>query len=255
MLAPVSIDISDFINTWNLTTEETELFVFNVLDEIGTRFSEGLHNVAGKDLKQSKKEYQKGIYIEKPDDSTLIVGLSGWLPNAIERGVTPFDMKEGFQKSSKKIRKKDGKGWYLTIPFRVGTPGIEAESSIFSSIMPSEVYKVALNNLKAKGDSLKLSQLPSEFQIKGTRKEVTNIITNQFYESYQHKSAQYEGLQKSTMESHGQYVTFRRVSDLSDPNAWIHSGITAHDLMGKTLQNFPFENIISNVKEKFLSNR
>ena len=47
-------------------------------------------------------------------------------------------------------------------------------------------------------------------------------------------------------------MTFRRVSDNSDPNSWIHSGIVAHDLLQKTLSSFNVEDIVSRVKEDFI---
>ncbi|MFA5634227.1 MAG: hypothetical protein WC973_03695 [Candidatus Dojkabacteria bacterium] len=255
-MLPVSIDISDFVQTWSLSIQETELFVNNVLDEVGQRFYEHWYNEAGNSLKQTKREYQRGLYVEKPSPDSIIVGLVGWLPNAIEQGLQPYDMKEGFAKSSKRklIFRKNGVGWYLTIPFRHGTPGIVAESGIFSGIMPKQVYNVARKVLR-NGSSLMDSQLPAEFQIKGIRPEVVNTITNQVFKAYQHKSSIYQGMVKSNKEHHGQYVTFRRVSDQSDPDSWVHSGFTAYNLMGKSLDNFPIDRIISNIKEEFIRNR
>lgn len=258
MIPPVSIDISDFVSTWQLTIAETELFVYNVLDEVGGRFAEAWKKKAGEELKQTRQEYQRAIYIEKPTDDSIVIGLSGWMPNAVEKGLEPFDMKEGFSRSWKRkpaYRKNGSTGWYMTIPFRHGTPGIVGESAIFSSVMPSGVYKIAKTTLQAQDSSLKVTDLPAEFQIKGIRKEVINNISKQIFPEYQHKNSIYEGMQKSSMEGHSQYVTFRRVSDKSDPNSWIHSGIVAHNLMGKTLDSFPIERIISQVKEDFLKNR
>ena len=257
-MLPVSIDISDFVSTWSLTMQETELFVYNVLDELGKRYYDALFTKAGQELKQTKSEYQKGIYIENPTEDSIVIGLAGWLPNAIEQGIQPFDMKDGFSKSSKRkpaYRKNASTGWYITIPFRHGTPGIVAESGIFSNVMPKTVYEVAKKQLKTENDSLKVSDLPAEFQIKGIRKEVVNNITKQIFPEYTHKSSIYEGMKRSSMEHHGQYVTFRRVSDQSDPNSWIHSGIVAHNLMTKALDTFPIDRIISQIKEDFLKNR
>ncbi len=253
----VSIDISDFVSTWSLTTQETELFVHSVLDEVGQRFYEYWYQEAGENLRQTKQEYQRGLYVEKPSEDSIIVGLIGWLPNAIEQGLQPFDMKEGFAQSDKKkpsYRKNGKTGWYLTIPFRHGTPGIVAESGIFSDVMPAEVYKVAKNVIK-QGRPLMDTDLPIEFQVKGIRPEVVNNITNQVFQEYQHKSSIYQGMTRSEKKYHGQYMTFRRVSDMSDPNSWIHKGFTSYNLMGKTLDKFPIDTIISNLKEDFLSNR
>lgn len=254
-MIPIKIDLSDFMQQWQFSAAETDLFIYNVLDEIGTRFADQWRNNAGNELKQTKQEYQRAIYIEKPSADSIVVGLSGWLPNAIEKGLQPFDMKkEGFANSSKRKFKNDG-GWYLTIPFRIGTPDIVGESSIFATIMPNQVYQVVKQELVTKGNSLSVTKLPTEFQIKGIRPEVINTITNQTFSSYEHKSSIFEGMQNVGSKSHSQYMTFRRVSNLSDPNSWIHSGIVAHNLMNKTLSNFPIDQIVSNVKEDFLQNR
>lgn len=158
-MLPVSIDISDFVKTWSLNIQETELFVYSVLNELGVRYYDALVVKAGSELKQTKSEYQKSIYIENPTENSISIGLAGWLPNAIEQGIQPFDMKDGFSKSDKRkpAYRKDGKtGWYITIPFRHGTPGIVAESGIFSTVMPNSVYKVAKQKLTTENDYLKV---------------------------------------------------------------------------------------------------
>ena len=252
MVVPIKIDFSDFVQEWNLQANEAQLFASAVLDEIAVRFADQWKAKAGQLLKQTKQEYQRGIYIEKPDENSVIVGLAGWLPNAIERGLEAFDMKEGFQGSSKRKMKKGG-GWFLTIPLRHGTPGIVGESEMFSTIMPAEVHKVALQQLRGEKKSIHLIDLPPEFQVKKARELVAN--SQQVFQKYEHKSAIYEGLTRSQKAGHSHYMTFRRVSDLSDPNAWIHSGIKAYDLLGKTLGEFPIADIISDMKEDFLQNR
>lgn len=251
-MLPVKIDISDFVRQWNLTAEESDMFVYNVLDEIGIRFADQWRNLAGQELKQTKSQYQRAIYIEKPDSTSLIVGLAGWLPNAVEKGIGPFDMKkEAFMNSTKKTIKKDG-GWFLTIPFRFGTPDIVGESTIFANVMPGKVYEVAKNVLRDRKSSLKFSQLPPEFQLKGVRPEVFNNQTGERFGAYQHKHSIYEGMKNLGREGHGHYMTFRRVSDLSDPLSWIHPGIKPANLMERTLQQFPLGDIIGQVKDDFL---
>lgn len=255
-MGPVKIDVSDFVSEWNLTAQETDLLIFNILDEIAVRFSDNWKKQADQSLKQTRSEYQNSIYIEKPDPYSVEIGLRGWLPNAVEKGLEPFDLKKDAFSLSNKRKFKKGGGWYLTIPFRIGTPGIVADSTLFSTVMPEQVYQVALRELR--GDSkksLSASQLPEEFRVKGVRPEVVNRITKQVFPEYQHKNSIYEGMRRSDKEHHGHYVTFRRVSDLSDLNSWIHSGITAHNLMEKTFSEFPFAQIVSNVKEKFLKDR
>lgn len=253
-MVPVNIDISDFVSKWELTIAQQELFVYTVLDQVSLRFAEEWRARAGQDLKQSRQEYQQSIYIEKIDNQNILVGLKGFLPNAVEAGISPFDQKEGFAKSAKKKLKKDG-GWYLTVPFRFATPTALAESSIFSQVMPGEVYKVAKEALTGNKSQLTVSQLPEKFRELKVRPEVLDRVGNT-YQAYTHKSPIFAGMQRNEggteNSSHGQYVSFRRVSDLSDPDAWIHTGIQAHDLLGKTLSSFDVGSIISDVKINFL---
>lgn len=133
------------------------------------------------------------------------VMLKGKLPNMIEQGTPPWDMKIGFSKSDKKIEKKNG-GWYLTVPIRHSTPG----SFMYGKPMPKDVYKAA----KQLGNKESLS-----FPGKG------DISWN----GYQRKHTTYDGLtrivksyQKTTQS---QYMTFRRVSNNSDPSSWWHPGM------------------------------
>ena len=254
MIPPINIDISDFVKQWQLTAQESDMFVYSVLDELGSRFAEQWKAQAGKVLKQTKQQYQRAIYIEKPDLNSLVVGLAGWLPNAVEQGLQPFDMKPGFKNSDKRHFKKDG-GWYVTVPFRFANPEALGESTIFASAMPGKVYEIAKTTLKNRQATLKATQLPDEFRIKGVRPEVINADTRQVFAAYQHKSPIYEGMKNMGAPGHSQYMTFRRVSDLSDPMAWIHTGIKPANLMEQTFANFPMANIIAQVKDDFLRNR
>lgn len=254
MIPPIKIDISDFVKQWNLTAEESSIFVYSMLDELGLRFAEQWRNEAGKVLKRTKQQYQRAIYIEKPNPTSLIVGLAGWLPNAVEQGLQPFDMKPGFKTSDKRHFKEDG-GWYITIPFRFATPGALGESTVFANVMPHKVYQIAKRVLRDRSASLSVTQLPDEFRIKGIRPEVVNSQTKELFTAYEHKSSIYEGMKNVGEEGHSQYMTFRRVSDLSNPMAWIHTGIRPAALLEKTLNQFPVADIISQTKADFLRNR
>lgn len=145
------------------------------------------------------------------DDMSGAVQLKGKLPNMIESGYGTFDIKIGFSKSSRKIAKKDG-GWYLTIPFRHSTPG----SFMYGNPMPKDIYGVAkkLNGyVKGQTGAGRISQ-PG--------------VGDVSWKGYQRKNKTYDGMvrivksyQKATQS---QYMTFRRVSDKSDPNSWWHPG-------------------------------
>jgi hypothetical protein len=99
------------------------------------------------------------------------------------------------------------------------------------------------------------AQLPTQFQTPLIRPEVIDRA-GKVFQAYKHKSSIYTGMQRKEApdkNKHGQYVTFRRVSDLSDPNAWIHTGITAHNFLDRTIQKFDWGRVASDVKLNFTS--
>lgn len=163
-------------------------------------------------LNSTRPLYLQGLSFDSivyPYENSSFVGavqLNGKLPNMIEQGTSPFDMKIGFSKSDRKIQKKNG-GWYLTIPIRHSTPG----SFMYGKPMPKDVYKAA-KKLKHK-ESL---SYPGDGDVS--------------WNGYQRKHQTYDGLtrivksyQKTTQS---QYMTFRRVSDKSDPKSFWHPGFS-----------------------------
>lgn len=153
--------------------------------------------------------------IQYPYENNAFSGavvLRGQLPNMLEEGFSAFDMKIGFSKS-KRIKKKDNGGWYLTIPLRHSTPG----SFMYGQAMGKDVYGVAkkLNAYKSGQGNTRLNW-PGAGDVSWT--------------GYQRKTNNYNGMvrivksyQKATQS---QYMTFRRVSDTSDPMSWWHPGFS-----------------------------
>lgn len=146
------------------------------------------------------------VYPYGNDAFSGAVQLQGKFPNMLEQGFSSFDMKVGFSKSDKKITKKNG-GWYLTIPIRHSTPG----SFMYGKAMPKDIYGVA----KQLDNGGKISQ-PG--------------LGDKSWTGYQRKHKTYDGLTRiiksyqNTKQS--QYFTFRRVSDKSDTNSWMHPGFS-----------------------------
>lgn len=153
--------------------------------------------------------------IQYPYENNAFSGavvLRGQLPNMLEEGFPDFDMKIGFSKS-KKIKKKDNGGWYLTVPIRHSTPG----SFMYGQAMGKDVYGVAkkLNAYKSGQGNARLNW-PGAGDVS--------------WKGYQRKTNNYNGMvrivksyQKATQS---QYMTFRRVSDTSDPMSWWHPGFS-----------------------------
>lgn len=161
-------------------------------------------------LNSTRADYLLGLSsdsIRYPFDNNPMVGavvLMGKFPNMLEEGFQPYDMKDGFANSSKKRASKKG-GWYLNIPIRHSTPGRYQHGPP----MPRAIYNQA-------------SKLPNwgSLSIKGGQ--------DTSWKGYQHKSNKYDGLTKIIKSyansSQSQYMTFRRVSDKSDPSSWWHPG-------------------------------
>lgn len=210
-------------------TSELEAFAKVVKGKILTEVYANLVQSAKQKLTTSRQEYIKGITLD--EDSIYLIGE---LPNAVEDGCGPFDQKIGFANSSK-IKKGKRGGWYLTIPFRIGTPN--SGGVLSSAIMPRDIYD-AIRSKKA----VDLSNTPPQ-----TRGSVTDSKTGKIWEEYQNKYSVFAGItqNKNTETNRSTYNTFRRVSDKSDPNSWIHPGIQAHNLMDLSWANTDIDKIIN----------
>lgn len=257
----VTVDADDVTRALNLTEERTLMLIDNVIKSLAIGLYDEWVSEAKKSLGSTRQEYINGLIIGDDGPLTSKVTLVGILPNELENGKSPFDMKDGFENSPKRKEKKDG-GWYLTIPFRHATPGSVGESSLFSSVMPEDIFKqmaaVAKQTPSNQTPVLKNKDLPAEFQTKGVRKEIKVPETNEVFKAYKHKSAIYAGLTKITKQydkaSQSQYMTFRRVSDKSDPDSWIHPGFNALKLGEKALQGMDISSTIAKAKDEFIDN-
>ena len=168
---------------------------------------------AGKKLKSTLPNYLLGLdasSIVYPYGGELMSGaviLRGKLPNMLEQGYSPYDMKIGFAKSEKKHIKKDG-GWYMNVPFRHGTPN----SFMYGKPMPKSIYQQA-------------KQLGNQQRVRIDGSQRTS------WTGYRHKNNIHDGLSRIVKEyasgrKQSQYMTFRRASNTSDPTSWQHPGFT-----------------------------
>ena len=256
MVVPINIDLKPLVERFRIEREEVRPLITSMLNSITKRIEmEWIR--ASNSLQGTRAQYQQGIYVKKVDYNSAIIGLTGWLPNAIEQGISAFDMKIGFEKSNKKVITlrvdKDGNtktGWYLTIPFRHATPGALGESQAFSGVMPKDIHKLARE--LSEGEYIKKAMLPPSYtQNLGSRPKVTGH-NGVVYETYHHKHSIYEGIQKSQKVNHSGYVSFRRVSDNSDKNSWIHTGIQAHNFLDKAIMNSNLDMVKKKEVDKFL---
>lgn len=252
-MVPVIIELDDTISEFMLSPSEAKSLSDFVLDTVVTEFSDLWMDTIDEELKSTRKEYKAGIFQDNPDDDTIIIGLTprqSQLAMMLEEGANPFDMKEGFSKSSKKHIKKDG-GWYMNIPFRWATSEAVAESASFANKMPKPI-EALVKKLPA-GETLSISAIEKQAgKFAGTGQNPTT--------GYKHKFNIYEGLGRQEIgsganEKRGGYMTFRRVSDKSDPLSWFHSGFEAKHLMQKALDKMDISAVVDKAVDDYLSSR
>ncbi len=168
------------------------------------------------------------------------VQLNGKFPALLENGCNKFDEKIGFSKSPKRtkvVRRVDGKnepGWYLTIPFRHRTAG--------RGSLPPKILKAAKN--------LKYGQYLEESLVRDLGYSPQRSNTG-----YKWKNSKYDYLVRKTKTyksgaKRSQYLTFRRVSDKSDPKSWFHpglKGIKAFPKVSKKAEKFSYDYLEANL--------
>lgn len=73
---------------------------------------------------QSREAYLNGIQPIEVTVGSRVITLVGWLPNAIEQGQDPYDMRTTLLGPKSRLRRlAAGGGVYGRVPFRHGTPG------------------------------------------------------------------------------------------------------------------------------------
>lgn len=265
MLIPIVIDTSDLQSEFNISKKDIELLIDTTIKGVTLEYYRLWDQQASKGLKSTRQRYRDSlIYVDEGlMKGAVILRDQDPLVMMLEEGASEFDQKLGFAKSEKKKTKKDGLGWYLTIPMRFATPGAIAESEIFSGVLPQEIYekvKSAETNIPISGglrsEGLKLKDIPANFQDKSVRKPIPESKILQARKEYISKSSKFEGIVKvkdtTTGNTRG-YMSFRRVSDKSDPASWIHKGFEQKHFAEKALEELDIQNVVDSQIDSFLS--
>lgn len=265
MFIPIEINSNDILSQYKILSKEIDNVIDTVVKDITAAFAAEWEETAKTDLKSTRNRYLQNLRVVdegRMSGAVILDYTKDSLVKMIEEGSSPFDMKVGFSNSSKRkvVERADGSsGWYLTIPFSLGTPSSNIESG-FSSILPESVYNVAksqpiVNNNKSQG--LRKDDLPSEFQEPATRAAIT-IPESQSFLEYKHKASIYQGVvkQKDSVTGQSSYYSFRRVSDNSDENSWGFPGLESKNLAEKAYSSFKSKlpKLISDTLERVLFN-
>lgn len=260
-----TIDTSELSQEFSLTKQDVDKMMKFTLQNVAGEFARTWADVARKGLNSTRSQYLRAIQTVDEGPLTTAVVLVGEIANGIESGRGAFDMKPGFASSAKRKNTvgKDGKaGWYVTVPFRFASAGTTGESDVFSGSMPSPIYAIAkaqkttiptVGGMKSAG--LTAGQLPTAFSAPSVRPAVSNIPESKSFQAYQHKSSIYEGISKVKDNATGQnsYVSFRRISDKSDANAWINPGTPARNFGDEAIARVDVATIVDQSVDTFLS--
>lgn len=265
-MSPITIDLTGLQQQFGLTANEIDVLTESCINAVAGEIYGLWEAMAKKELKSTLPEYLQNLNIVDKGKLEKNIVLTGVLPNMVEQGASPFDLKEGFKNSPRaqftipKYSKKGnlisaGGDWYLTIPFRIGTPGIVGQAG-FSTEMPQSVYDVMRN--KVAGSPLHKSEIPFPHDIPRSREAIYQ--NNQLlYAEYRHKNSIFEGMIKQTAQysktSQNTYKTFRRASKNSDPLSWIHKGIKAYNIAEKAVEACDVDTIVSNLVMEYLDNK
>ena len=194
-------------------------------------------------LGSSAADYIAGIQPVEIDGNWAHIHLVGDLPNEIEKGKPPFDMKPGLLAGPHAKQTKSG-ARYNTVPFRHGTPGTTGKQ--VGAPMPitgtspkgkpvSMIYieaKKLTPSVEGPDGKTVWGQRTGDFSGFGIKTQPA--VKGGRPGAYTWKSSPYAGMVKIAKTynkaTQNQYVTFRRVSDNSDPTSWWHPGIKARNL-------------------------
>lgn len=246
------IDTQSISESFNLGQREIDSLLDFVAKEVTARFAEQWEQEAIDNLHSSRQQYINSLVVVDEGPAKGAVMLVGKFPNMIENGMDSFDMKQGMINGPNAKIGANGKK-YNTIPFSFGTPGALQEN-FTGGILPKEIYSIVKE--KPANEPIERYDLKNVSQsLKQPQKKSVKMPESKSFKDYQHKSSIYEGVSKRTDAATGQntYGSFRRVSEASDPESWIHPGLEEMNIADKALANFDLPREVGRALDKQLS--
>ena len=210
---------------------------------------------AQKKLTSSADDYKRGLQEPEfaikrrlPSNPTTVatIALVGWLPNVVEHGWEGGDMKAALLGG--RSAKTGENGRYVTIPFRHMTPGTTGR---FGQPMgASHAKSGTATREEAARLGRRIHRMAKELGASTTHAGSSGTRWGDRLPAGQapklrghHKTDIFAGMTKMSKTyakgTQNQYMTFRRVSENSDPRAWLHPGIEARHLMRDAVKEIP----------------
>ena len=204
---------------FGVSRDDLESFLERNVLHVATRFKGMVENKAISELNSTKEAYLDGVYLKRDGDASYSVGINkdNFLANAIEGGVSPYDMKVNLLSSPKAKTGKNGSK-YIDIPI----------TTKFNSSLVAKRFDV--------GDFMTKKNLPARnVKARGLRKAIRRG-GKEIYGQYRHKeSPLVRGTVASKTGQKGTALVFRRVSTNSDPMAFINKGLRKRNFFKKSL--------------------
>lgn len=245
-----------------LTPPPALLAIPGLLQQTLPEVAEGIRNeivsTAQRELGASGQDYAQGVtMLQYPVTTAKIlrggyvhvatISLTGWLPNAIENGLEPYDMKPALLQGRNAKIAKDGTR-YNTVPFRHQTPGTVG---VAGAPMGSAEKRQGMSKTEAELLGKKIHREARKLKAstsqpgKGTQwgERLAARVGGVKKLKPHHSTDIYAGMvrmEKTYREAtQNQYRTFRRVSDRSPSAKWLHPGIQRRDFFGRAAKRVP----------------
>lgn len=209
------------------------------------------------ELRSSRQAYIRGISEIGSRSGVRFIVLEGWLANAVENGLDPWDLRDTVLHGPAAKVSEDG-NLYVSVPFRHGTPGT---TGLVGAAMGSSYGPRGTKSLAAGGqlDADRAAQFGKDLyqaakrlrtRTKGrSARAMGEAIVQNAYRAAggsgspllapHHKTSIYAGMRRERkpyvsktgrQTTQSQYTTFRTISEGGDPGSWWHPGIRARNL-------------------------
>ena len=257
MMPVLKVDSSKVIPTI-LSKLPSKSDIKKIKEALGTAARNEWVALAQEELKSTARDYIGKISQPEITASGAKLTLTGALPNMVEQGASPHDMRTTVLRSAKAKTSKDGHK-YLAIPFRHGSPGARDKVNV-GKRMPKAIHGVARHlapSISHGGFVLKGEPLRGSSD-KMSRKAF-QILTDATKRPKWHSASIYMGMiRKAEMQTKdGEqeavttgYTTFRTNSE-NVKNAeqhWMHPGIRARRIANK-VQDYVREQAMNIVRD------
>lgn len=238
ILPQVILDPSEF----DVSLNEVKAIFKGVISDAAVIFLDNLEVLVNTELSSTRKLYINSIILDDSDEEIVIkLSEENLLVKSIEKGTPAYDMKPGLLNGpNAKVNEKGVR--YNTVPFSFKTPGSRTGSNVLPNKVYRDVLKKELNPITNKTKPLAQSEIKEPFNAIRVRKEITT--NNTVYPEYTHKASIYAGLTRIVDDNaRGKYYTWRRVSDNSDSNAFIHPGFEPKNFFERALEQIDLQKV------------